>query len=178
MTDVNGTTWTTPSLSLQDQPLNIDSDDMTDLGRVIAPSARPSADGQTDQGSSEASSWEKVGMPGQSPGAEDEASNNLTNDPSVDQSRADVASTAMPSAAQVMSLSHIKEMMDPELVADVNKLKEEVEDLKMNHDVVTTLQAMHSQLELASTLENERQQKMEEMAQNSKIWKTSMVIIL
>ena len=128
MTDLNGTTWATPSLSVQNQPFNIASDDMTDLDRVIGPPARPSADGQTDQGSSEASSWEKVGMPGQSPGAEDEAGNNLINDPSLDQPRADVASTAMPSAAHVMSLSYKKEMMDPDLVAGVTKLKEEVEE--------------------------------------------------
>ena len=41
------------------------------------------------------------------------------------------------------------------------KLKEEVEELKTNQDVFTTLQAMHSQLEWASTVENERQQRME-----------------
>ena len=45
------------------------------------------------------------------------------------------------------------------------KLKEEVEELKTNQDVFTTLQAMHSQLEWASTVENERQQRMDEMVQ-------------
>ena len=63
--------------------------------------------------------------------------------------------------------------MDPDLVADVTKLKTEVEDLTMNQDVSTVLDNMHQQFELTNTLESdidenlhttvERVQRLEEM---------------
>ena len=62
-----------------------------------------------------------------------------------------------------MSLSHKKPLMDPELVADVNKLKMEVKDLKTNKDISMVLDDMRQQLELTQSHGDELRNMIENM---------------
>ena len=127
---------------------NLEGDALTDLDRILPP-ARPLAEG-TDVDSSN-TSWEQVNGSGiggssvQYQGVEEEVGGNLTS--GSRHTRAGATAADIPSAAQVMGLSHKKPEMDPELVADVEKLKMEVQDLKTDQDVRMVLEDMHKQIE-------------------------------
>ena len=126
---------------------DLEGDALTDLDRIVPP-ARPLAEG-TDMDSSN-TSWEQVNGSGsggsyvQCRGVEDEAGGNLTSGSS--HTRADATAADMPSPAQVMSLSHEKPDVNLELVADVEKLKKEVENPKPDRELLVVLDAMQTQI--------------------------------